>query len=338
MGHVGCASSGESHHLFAGPHTYLEHPISNSPPPSRRISTSSSTRNPKSCRGHGGSDRRVVSPITAARPPRLRKRQISYAGPCLCPPATTPTGNELTDGFQLMGDLQPSTKWYIRTDQKYLQPRSPAKFVDQVRAGRMNGPFKRPRAWSTPSVAPCGYDMTDMTLQPLPRQDPGIAMAFSIKQIGSEGKDKIRRGEDWRRSGHNFTCTMRDQPFHHTPDHFAASLAIQTHRLHPDEEMHVWGHDHDAAYRQLPLDNPENAYVLLHTPEGPTLWNHSVLLFGSSASLWGYNGGGGRVNLGLLRVRLESVLLVLLGHSHRRLRSHHGHRRARVQEHIEDRV
>ena len=45
---------------------------------------------------------------------------------------------------------------------------------------------------------------------------------------------------------------MRDQPFHHTPDHFAASLAIQTHRLHPDEEMRVWGHDRDGAYRQLP--------------------------------------------------------------------------------------
>ena len=28
----------------------------------------------------------------------------------------------------------------------------------------------------------------------------------------------------------------------------------------------------DGAYRQLPLDNLENAYVFLHTPEGPTLW------------------------------------------------------------------
>ena len=51
----------------------------------------------------------------------------------------------------------------------------------------------------------------------------------------------------------------------------------------------MWGHDHDGAYRQLPLDQPEQAYVLLHTPEGPTLWSHNVLLFGSSASVWGYN-------------------------------------------------
>ena len=37
------------------------------------------------------------------------------------------------------------------------------------------------------------------------------------------------------------------------------------------------------------MDDPEDAYVLLHTPKGPTLWSHNVLLFGSSASVWGYN-------------------------------------------------
>ena len=63
--------------------------------------------------------------------------------------------------------------------QKLLRPRVDDNYalmldeiVQEVRAGRMNGPFKHPRAWPTLSVAPCGYDMTDMTLQPLPRQDP----------------------------------------------------------------------------------------------------------------------------------------------------------------------
>ena len=36
-----------------------------------------------------------------------------------------------------------------------------------------------------------------------------------LEQTGSDGKTKIRRGEDWRRSGHNATCIMHDQPFHH---------------------------------------------------------------------------------------------------------------------------
>ena len=235
---------------------------------------------------------------------------------------------ELTQGFKLMGQLQPGTNWYIRTDQKYLQPKSSEQFADhsqqyvhrklasprvddhyefmlaeivqEVKAGRMNGPYRQPTSWTTKTIAPAGYDLA---LLHLPHQNPKIAMAFSIKQTGSDGKDKIRRGEDWRRSGHNSTCIMHDQPFHHTPDHFA-SLVMQTHQTRPTADMHVWGHDHDGAYRQLPLDNPESAYVLLQTPDGPTLWSHNVLLFGSSASVWGYN------RFGDAMVSVSRILLV----------------------------
>ena len=77
---------------------------------------------------------------------------------------------ELTQGFKLMGQLQPGTNWYIRTDQKYLQPKSSeqvadhnqqyvhrklasprvddhyefmlAEIVQEVKAGRMNGPYR----------------------------------------------------------------------------------------------------------------------------------------------------------------------------------------------------
>ena len=118
--------------------------------------------------------------------------------------------------------------------------------------------------------------------------DPFIAMAFSIEQTGSDGNTKIRRGEGWRRSGHSDTCTMHDQPCHRTPDHFV-SLGLAFLEGSFSEELAVWGHDHDGAYRQLPLDDPRQAYVLLLTPEGPTLWSHHVLLFGSAASVWSYN-------------------------------------------------
>ena len=53
---------------------------------------------------------------------------------------------------------------------------------------------------------------------------------------------------------------MTDQPFHHTPDYY------------------TWLAQHTAI-----------AYVLLLTPDGPTLWHHHVLLFGSAASVWAYN-------------------------------------------------
>ncbi|CAE7242237.1 unnamed protein product [Symbiodinium pilosum] len=55
---------------------------------------------------------------------------------------------------------------------------------------------------------------------------------------------------------------------------------------------------HQITSQPLPSDHTNTtltssymcgAYVLLHTLEGPTLWSHNVLLFGSSASVWGYN-------------------------------------------------
>ena len=234
-------------------------------------------------------------------------RQIDY-------PQAGVLHQELSSGFRLMGQLQPGTNWYLRSDNKYLIPKTQEEFaehndhyvqrklqqarvddryemmleeiVQEVKMGRMNGPFTAPPHWEHQTITPSKYP--ELRLLTIRHSTPAIALALSIQQTGSDGKEKIRRGEDWRRSGHNATCIMHDQPYHRTPDHFAA-LAIRSHQHHPDQLLHVWGHDHDGAYRQLPLDQPEQAYVLLHTPEGPTLWSHNVLLFGSSASVWGYN-------------------------------------------------
>ena len=37
---------------------------------------------------------------------------------------------ELSSGFRLMGQLQPGTNWYVRTDQKYLNPKTWAEFAE----------------------------------------------------------------------------------------------------------------------------------------------------------------------------------------------------------------
>ena len=37
------------------------------------------------------------------------------------------------------------------------------------------------------------------------------------------------------------------------------------------------------------LRDSREAYVLLFTPEEPTLWSHNVLLFESAASVWSFN-------------------------------------------------
>ena len=156
----------------------------------------------------------------------------------------------------------------------------------EVQQGRMAGPFHGPQWLRHPTTPLLEFEHT-ATLHPLPHADPIIAMAFSIEQAGSDGKSKIRRGEDWRRSGHNQACQMTDQPYHHTPDHYTW-LAQYTCKSSQETPL-VWGHDHDGAYRQLPLSDPSIAYVLLLTPSGPTLWHHHVLLFGSAASVWAYN-------------------------------------------------
>ena len=221
---------------------------------------------------------------------------------------------ELSDGFPLLGQLQPGLQWHVRSDNKYTEPQSvddlrtfnreyitkklQHPYVDdnwelmadeiaaEVKAGRMRGPFSAP-AWFPSQTVQLHTDKHKLHKTPLPHKDPIIAMAFSIKQTGSDGNPKIRRGEDWRRSGHNRACQMNDQPYHHTPDHYI-SLAQHTANQF-DQQQLVWGHDHDGAYRQLPLADPEIAYVLLQTPQGPTLWHHHVLLFGSAASVWAYN-------------------------------------------------
>ena len=224
-------------------------------------------------------------------------------------PQTEVLYRELSDGFPLMGKLTPGVNWHVRQDRKYLQPTPMDDFrqknreyirnkletnrVDdhwqfmldeilaEVKLGRMNGPFKAPKWWPRPAVA-TQYPGTDVLLD-LPHDDP-----FSIEQTGSDGNTKIRRGEDWRRSGHNATFIMHDQPYHHTPDHFV-SLGLAFLERNRSTPLRVWGHDHDGAYRQLPLHDPRQAYVLLLTPDGPTLWSHNVLLFGSAASVWSYN-------------------------------------------------
>ena len=229
-------------------------------------------------------------------------------------PQTEVLFRELSQGFPLMGSLTPGVNWHVRQDKKYLRPTPIEEFRDknreyikdkinknniddhwemmleeimtEVKMGRMNGPFEAPSWWPTQTIAPNRHGF-DVTL-PLPHEDPFIAMAFSIEQTGSDGNTKVRRGEDWRRSGHNATCTMHDQPYHHTPDHFV-SLGLAFLEEHRQRRLQVWGHDHDGAYRQLPLHDPREAYVLLLTPMGPTLWSHNVLLFGSAASVWSYN-------------------------------------------------
>ena len=198
-------------------------------------------------------------------------------------PHTRQLQQELSQGFTLLGNLHPGLNWHVRTDSKYTCPTSietlrqnnrayihkklqqnhvdphwhlmATEIATEVQQGRMAGPFHAPE-WLRTNTTPLKEYPHTSSLLPLPHPDPIIAMAFSIEQTGSDGKQKIRRGEDWRRSGHNQACHMTDQPYHHTPDHY--TWLAQYTRQRSDEPPLVWGHDHDGAYYlstilQLPM-------------------------------------------------------------------------------------
>ena len=116
---------------------------------------------------------------------------------------------------------------------------------------------------------------------PLPEGPMGVAMSFSVEQA-----DKIRRCEDYRRSYHNATIRAGDSPHHHSIENYAELSKYWARKC---GSSRTWAHDLDAAYRQIPVKNPQMAYVALNTPSGPTLWRHNALCFGATASVWSFN-------------------------------------------------
>ena len=292
---------------------------------------------------------------------------------------TTSLSKELSHGFKMVGTLQPGLGWKKREDAYYASPTPLDRFfiendsyiqsqldrphdqhwrsmldeiLEEVFLDRMDGPFEAPPTWKRQTVAP-GHS----TLKPLPHHRIAVAIAFAIIQTGSDGADKVRRGEDWRRSGHNRTVHVVDAPHHHTVSDYITVGKLLRHGLrqidlrhmlgHTTDGVHdqqgicpcggdstvedsqcnkafafvahrclcgcnhktccpfgqaihsamtgrkvpldIWGHDHDGAYRQYAAGDAETTYVLLQTPDGPTLWRHRALLFGAVASVWGYN-------------------------------------------------
>lgn len=211
---------------------------------------------------------------------------------------------DLTHGFEVVGKLHPGSGWLPRLDDKYSHPISMEQLkklnfehvsarLRQARPdehwaemlkellveknkGRLSGPFELPDSWPGRAVGIPGHE-----LQQCPDEHPLASMSFSVTQ-----PDKIRRIEDWAASHHNSTIMVHDVPTHHTIGHYVDCLRWLAGRGILGQ---VWGHDLDAAYRQLPVRFPHQCYVLLNLPDGPTFWRHHALSFGSSASVWSFN-------------------------------------------------
>ena len=205
--------------------------------------------------------------------------------------------HELSMGFPMLGSITPGLGWPKRSDSKYVNPTSTTDFLQHnqhyienklkrhrvddhwkemlteiaadVKAQRMTGPYHGPPCWPKKMVGVADFDDLEELMPGMPEHQP-TSVSFSILQTGSDGRAKVRRGEDWRRSGHNATISVSDGPVNHRPDTFVASAKfLQAHGKQP----WLWGTDQEAAYRQLPVDLPDTTWMLLFTPYGPTYGN-----------------------------------------------------------------
>ena len=238
----------------------------------------------------------------------------------------------LSRGFPVLGRLEPSPGWRHRLDDRYDHPITDSAFValnqqyvneklrkgkvdaewetllaeilQEVDLGRMSGPYAAPSGWARQCVPLASHERLSVCLPA--QEDARVAAAFSVVQQGSDGSRKVRRCEDYRRSGHNATIQVSDVPAHDDIDKYVQILLRLNAAGHASE---VWCQDLWAAYRQFPVRVTSHAFALLLTPAGPTLWRHGVLPFGAASSVWCFNRC-----VDALTFLARSLLLILVIH------------------------
>ena len=168
---------------------------------------------------------------------------------------------EMHDGFPLLGDIRPGLGWRLRNDSRYAEPKDIHVFLrenmndfvqqklrrgkvdecwqamaDEIAAdvamGRMEGPFEAPSWWCKRTVPLASHSRT-AKLHPAPEGWFACSFAFAVHQVGSDGKDKIRRAEDWRSSGANDTVGVPDTPAYHGIDAFVNLARAVKSSAHP---------------------------------------------------------------------------------------------------------
>ena len=220
---------------------------------------------------------------------------------------------DLNQGFPLIGQLRRSPGWHARTDDWYDHPISEETFaalnqqhirqrartpradpewqcmlsevLKEKAEGRIEGPFRAHDSWGFNAVDAGEADLPGELLD-MPAGPAYAAFAFSVVQEGSDGRKKVRRCEDYRRSHHNSTISAADKPPHDSVESYVRVLLAWAFL---GIVAQVWCQDLMAAYRQYPVLAVAHAFMILQLPRGMTVWRHSVLPFGASASVWHFN-------------------------------------------------
>ena len=249
-------------------------------------------------------------------------------------PDLTALTEDMTDGFQMLGEIRPGPGWRPRDDGKcqnpvpiddliatnaaYVRRKVNTARVDEYsekllleliaekRLGRVLGPTKPPE-WLRGVRATAVADHRDVdTVEEPPPGDTFFAASFPVCQTDENGELKVRRAEDWRRSGHNSTVAVTDVPTHH----FVGSFVDLARRMAPEvRRLVVFGHDLLNAYRQWPVRRPSQCGTFLATKHGVTFWFHMAMNFGATASVWNFNRAADA-----LQQLLRGLLLAPTGH------------------------
>ncbi|CAE7295967.1 PUB3, partial [Symbiodinium sp. CCMP2456] len=167
-------------------------------------------------------------------------------------PATTDLEEDLRLGFDMLGPVRHAPGWKPRADGRYSNPSG----LDRLRQENMR------------------------TLRQPPLGDCFAALSFAICQLDENGDLKLRRGEDWRRSGHNATMRAEDVP----TTSWATSWTSSWPPGARDGKFRVFGHDLQNAYRQWAVRCPGHCGTFLPTDQGVTLWFHYAMCFGAAAN------------------------------------------------------
>ena len=146
----------------------------------------------------------------------------------------------------------------------------------ELKLGRLEGPFQSPSWWPKPSIHLEGH-----TLQPAPEGIMTAAFCFSVCQ-----HQKIRRCEDHRRSFHNSTVRVGDVPPH---EDITVYTNLARSFMSDGFPTAAWAQDLNSAYRQFPAKSTDHTYTILCCPDGPLVFRHCALSFGSTASVWSFN-------------------------------------------------
>ena len=127
-----------------------------------------------------------------------------------------------------------------------------AEIAADVAQKRVTGPYEGPPEWPKKTVAAPEFEHCKELLRGATVHE-ATSVAFAILQTGSDGKQKVRGGEDWRRGLHNSTVAVGNGPANRRADAFLAEAACIASSGHTPV---LWGTDQQDVYRQLPIKDP----------------------------------------------------------------------------------